>query len=228
MDSQKILTNTIYWVRMMILVLSVLIMIASLSQYSQDTIPLLTLIHNINDQTYANSIRESIIQDRKLIATLVASQVSIFCPLFLLAGSQTEKIKKLTFYYIKNNEQQQQKSKVDEKMSLLNNNNNNVDDHDTSPFLKGCLDIFCQFLMSIGLAITWIFCISFDQKVEAIDSSFSMTTDSSSSSSTTLSTSSSMSSVLSFIWDLCSISNKNIYELKFVILFILMVEMYIQ
>ncbi|CAO3608604.1 unnamed protein product [Cunninghamella echinulata] len=227
MDGEKILTIVIYWIRMSILILSIFVMVASLNRYSQDTIPLLSLLHHSTNKKYVDDIAQYIIQDRRLIATLVACQASIFCPLFLLAGNQMEKIKKLSY-----------------SCSIHNNNSNNDNEnHDLKEnnhqqstqlstlssstfFLKGCIDIFCQFLMSVGLAITWMFCISFDQKTQAVDSTL-LLNPIISSSSLTSSSSSSSSSLISFIWNACSISTKSISGLKYIILFTLMVEMII-
>ncbi|KAI9309422.1 hypothetical protein BJ944DRAFT_258550 [Cunninghamella echinulata] len=225
MDSEKILTMVIYWVRMGILILSIFVMIASLNRYSQDSIPLLSLLHHSINKKHVDDVAQSIIQDRRLIATLVACQASIFCPLFLLAGNQMEKIKKLSY------------------SCSIHNNNNNIDNENRNEkgnnhqqsaqsstssstfFLKGCIDIFCQFLMSVGLAITWMFCISFDQKIQAIDSAFLLNPTLPASSLTA--SSSSSSSLISLIWNACSISNKSISGLKYIILFTLMVEMII-
>ncbi|KAI8081309.1 uncharacterized protein BX664DRAFT_249231, partial [Halteromyces radiatus] len=129
----------IHWIRTFVLILSILIIITSLGRYSKETIPLFSLLHDHSTQT--EEFRQAIIQDRRLIATLVAAQASIICPLFLLIGNQS-------FFLL-----------------------TSQDHHsELTQFWRTALDLLCQFLMPLGLALSWLFCISFDQKTNMIQS----------------------------------------------------------
>ncbi|ORX44033.1 hypothetical protein DM01DRAFT_1268275, partial [Hesseltinella vesiculosa] len=125
--------RTIQWIRMTVLVLSVLIIMASLSQYSRQTLPILSLFKNDEDMPQA------VIHDRRLIATLVASQASIFCPLFLLMSQNADTTSTPTTIF-------------------------SIGIHPSSSFWRIAFDLFCQFLMPLGLVLSWLFCISFDHK----------------------------------------------------------------
>lgn len=107
-------------IRLSCLITAVVIVIGSLGFYSSNSIPL-----NITDeQDQGNTWIIQTITDRRLISTLVAAQASIFCPLFILLSSSTEKIT------------------------------------DASSFIE----LACQFMMPLGLALSWMFSILFDLK----------------------------------------------------------------
>ncbi|ORE06821.1 hypothetical protein BCV72DRAFT_206630 [Rhizopus microsporus var. microsporus] len=73
--------SLINYTRITTLVLSILIVITSLFKYNNSSMPVSTMLEPIKQ---GRDMVHDIIQDRRLIATLVASQASIFCPLFLL------------------------------------------------------------------------------------------------------------------------------------------------
>ncbi|SAM05120.1 hypothetical protein [Absidia glauca] len=75
--------TALHWIRASVFILAVLILFLSLGRYSQDSVSIFTLLHSSPN----DAVGPALIKDRRLIVTLVASQVSIFCPLFLLAGS---------------------------------------------------------------------------------------------------------------------------------------------
>lgn len=134
------------WTRTTVLILSVLILVLSLCTYNYNAIPLLSIISIIQQQE--NNTPETVKQimfdmvgDRKLIATLVAAQASIFCPLFLLLSkTTTSKIcTSLHHRYCRSSK---------------------------SEITRTVIEQFCQFLMPLGLALSWIFCILFEQKTE--------------------------------------------------------------
>ncbi|KAI9488196.1 hypothetical protein BDB00DRAFT_849320 [Zychaea mexicana] len=163
--STETVLSGIHWTRTIVLVLAILIVATSLSIYSTHTIPIFSLFSR-HDQTiqspstsqqqlyHTNGLMSSsvaatrettvlleMIQDRRLISTLVAAQASVFCPLFLLLTSNS------------NNSKQQQTN---------NNNNNNDVGHHRRAF---ALDLICcHVIMPFGLALSWIFCILFDRK----------------------------------------------------------------
>lgn len=134
------------WTRTTVLILSVFILVLSLCTYNYNAIPLLSIISIIQQQE--NNTPETVKQimfdmvgDRKLIATLVAAQASIFCPLFLLLSkTTTSKIcTSLHHRYCRSSK---------------------------SEITRTVIEQFCQFLMPLGLALSWIFCILFEQKTE--------------------------------------------------------------
>ncbi|KAI8139032.1 hypothetical protein BJV82DRAFT_628781 [Fennellomyces sp. T-0311] len=82
----------IQWTRTLVLILAILVVAASLSIYSSHTIPIFSLFsrnshHYSHDEARESTILLEMIQDRRLISTLVAAQASVFCPLFLLLTS---------------------------------------------------------------------------------------------------------------------------------------------
>ena len=81
----------VQWTRTLVLILAIIIVAASLSIYSSHTIPIFSLFahHSRHDDMAAreSTILLEMIQDRRLISTLVAAQASVFCPLFLLLTS---------------------------------------------------------------------------------------------------------------------------------------------
>ncbi|KAI9278000.1 hypothetical protein BY458DRAFT_503462 [Sporodiniella umbellata] len=79
----------ISYTRISTFTLSILIVISSLCIYNFRSIPVYSLIDTSAQQEGERMVNE-LIQDRRLIATLVASQASIFCPLFLLMNLHTE------------------------------------------------------------------------------------------------------------------------------------------
>lgn len=90
----------LYCTRSLVLALAIIITSASLCIYSTNTQSLSSLFSNryhhaapiqqasfhTDDTATATSIMIQMIQDRRLISTLVAAQASIFCPLFLLVN----------------------------------------------------------------------------------------------------------------------------------------------
>ena len=93
----------LYCTRSLVLALAIIITSASLCIYSINTQPLASLFSNRyhhaptqqapfhTDNSAPTAIMIQMIQDRRLISTLVASQASIFCPLFLLVSHKSVK-----------------------------------------------------------------------------------------------------------------------------------------
>ncbi|KAI8379416.1 uncharacterized protein BYT42DRAFT_568713 [Radiomyces spectabilis] len=71
----------ILWTRTFTLLSSIGIIIASLSVYSINAIPVASILRAHN---HDHLVVKEMIQDRRLICTLVAAQVSVFCPLYML------------------------------------------------------------------------------------------------------------------------------------------------
>ncbi|EIE75617.1 hypothetical protein RO3G_00321 [Rhizopus delemar RA 99-880] len=117
------LQNSINYTRLITLILSILIVISSLCIYNYRSTPVYSLIDTVQE---GEDMVNDMIQDRRLIATLVASQASIFCPLFLLMNTNEDK----------------------------------------SPSSALAIEQFFQCLMPIGLVISWLFCIAFDQNLK--------------------------------------------------------------
>ncbi|KAI8374932.1 hypothetical protein EDC96DRAFT_497331 [Choanephora cucurbitarum] len=110
------------WTRSITLILSILIVVLSLYIYHRDTRPVLALLESHRDQSV---FLHDMIENKRLIATLVAAQASIFYPLFLLLNPQEH---------------------PDEKHQIT---------------------IF-ESLMPSGLALSWAFCISFEDRINLI------------------------------------------------------------
>jgi hypothetical protein len=88
MDSPSRLHTAIYWTRTTVLVTSMLIFILALTNYSRSTLPIATLLSKDDP----HQLLLALIEDRRLITTLVAAQASIFCPLILLGIPQEKTI----------------------------------------------------------------------------------------------------------------------------------------
>ncbi|KAI8986472.1 hypothetical protein BDB01DRAFT_785770 [Pilobolus umbonatus] len=114
----------IHYTRLMSLITAISIVIISLCVYSKQSIPLASFYVSDEDDT-AHYIIQSII-DRRLIATLVASHASIFCPLFTLLNTPT-------------------KSELEHQASAI-------------------VDMLCQAVVPLGLALSWMFSILFDSR----------------------------------------------------------------
>ena len=112
--STTTILSGIHWTRTTVLVLAIFIVATSLSIYSTHTIPIFSLFshhrqqqivttphHDTHLNAHESSILLEMIQDRRLISTLVAAQASVFCPLFLLLTS--------------NNKQEQEKQQKQER-----------------------------------------------------------------------------------------------------------------
>lgn len=86
MDAIQIFNKCITWTRTVTLILSILIVILSLSIYNYTALPILELLQDssITTTVSGSELLHDMIQDRRFIATLVAAQASVFCPLFLL------------------------------------------------------------------------------------------------------------------------------------------------
>ncbi|KAI8063814.1 hypothetical protein BC940DRAFT_321494 [Gongronella butleri] len=149
MDTSRmqLLQRAIHCTRLGVLALSVTIILASLSQYSKHAVPILALLKN------EERVSMAVIQDRRLIATLVASQASIFCPLFLLM-SQCCGVKERELAGDQDN------NDTDSTFQLTNSPSAKA----AIAFMRSAFDLFCQFLMPLGLVLSWLFCISFDHK----------------------------------------------------------------
>ncbi|KAI7873833.1 hypothetical protein K492DRAFT_200415 [Lichtheimia hyalospora FSU 10163] len=84
--------SCVFWTRTTVLVLAIAIVAASLSVYSLHTVPIFSLFSgggtNHHHQT---AVLLEMVQDRRLISTLVAAQASVFCPLFLLLNHSRKK-----------------------------------------------------------------------------------------------------------------------------------------
>lgn len=116
------LQHWIGFTRLATLILSICIVLISLYVYNQYSASIQVLM---DPSLRERDVVYDIILDRRLIATLVASQASIFCQLFLLMNTHGEK---------------------QEPAALMT-------------------EQFFQCLMPIGLAISWCFCITFNQRV---------------------------------------------------------------
>lgn len=112
---------------------------SSLSIYNYNAIPVFSLLEEEASSLVlkGHEIIFDMIQDRRLIATLVAAQASIFCPLFLLMSASPT----ITTCY-------------STRIS-------------TAEIWRTVIEQFCQFLMPLGLALSWIFCITFDKRTES-------------------------------------------------------------
>ncbi|CEP15541.1 hypothetical protein [Parasitella parasitica] len=123
-----------------------LVVILSLSIYNYSAIPMFSLLEEdaTNVVIKGHQIIYDMIQDRRLIATLVAAQASIFCPLFLLMSSCSTST--ICHEYV-----------TRRSFIVLS----------TSEIWRAIIEQFCQFLMPLGLGMSWIFCITFDQRTEA-------------------------------------------------------------
>ncbi|CAO3644578.1 unnamed protein product [Mucor hiemalis] len=86
MDAIQVFNKCITWTRTVSLILSIVIVILSLSIYNYTALPILELLEesSISSTILGSELLHDMIQDRRFIATLVAAQASIFCPLFLL------------------------------------------------------------------------------------------------------------------------------------------------
>lgn len=137
----------IQWCRAAVLILSISIVTCSLSVYSSYTVPVFSLF-----QQQASHIDRAVllemVQDRRLISTLVAAQASVFCPMFLILTSHQSR-------------------------SDTNNHHNPTPALDTPPATAATtlssilLRLLCQLLMPLGLSLSWLFCILFDRKTTA-------------------------------------------------------------
>lgn len=136
MESLRFFNACVVWTRSVVLILSIIIVILSLSIYNYDAIPVFLLLEEDASSLVlkGHEIIYDMIQDRRLIATLVAAQASIFCPLFLLMSASTA------------------------IPSVCQT---------TSDIWRTVIEQFCQFLMPLGLALSWIFCITFDTRTQA-------------------------------------------------------------
>ncbi|KAI9487030.1 MAG: hypothetical protein EXX96DRAFT_473184 [Benjaminiella poitrasii] len=122
---------SLIWTRSIVLFVSISIVAISLAIYNKQTTPALSLLQEIIADSDAiqgreNQIIHDMIQNKRLIATLIAAQISIFCPLFFLLNMTM-----LTF----------------------------------SDVWCTFIELFCQALMPLGLGITWIISISFNEKI---------------------------------------------------------------
>ncbi|KAI8985796.1 hypothetical protein BDB01DRAFT_786354 [Pilobolus umbonatus] len=147
MESIYLIQSYIVWTRTITLILSIIVVILSLSIYNNNAIPIFSLLEDTMASTTlkGDQILYDMILDRRLIATLVASQASIFCPLFLLMGANTG----VSQYTV---------ISTQERWRIIT-------------------EQFCQFLLPLGLALSWIFCVSFDNKTDIalIDQNMSTT-----------------------------------------------------
>ncbi|KAI9317403.1 hypothetical protein BX666DRAFT_1936933 [Dichotomocladium elegans] len=113
-SSKRILSST-FWTRTAVLVLAIAIVASSLTVYSLHTAPIFSLFLNVkaggSSSSSSSSSRSGIssgdrfsngantnaaimiemVEDRRLISTLVAAQASVFCPLFLLLTSKSKR-----------------------------------------------------------------------------------------------------------------------------------------
>ncbi|KAI8876472.1 hypothetical protein K501DRAFT_298806 [Backusella circina FSU 941] len=144
MMEMHLIQSSIIWTRSIVLVLSVIIVIVSLSIYNTNAIPIFTLVESDRSALlqHNHSIIYDMIQDRRLIATLVAAQASILCPLFLLLGAPT------THHLPLDIEEEETEYHRFKRMDLW----------------RTLIEQLCQFLMPLGLALSWLFCILFDKK----------------------------------------------------------------
>lgn len=130
----------VFWTRSIVLILSITVVILSLTIYNSNSTPMLNLLEYEADASIGlgdDFIVNDTVRDRRLIATLVAAQASIFCPLFLLMSSSALKFRPEYFDCVS-----------------------------TLEIWRVGIEQLCQFLMPLGLVFSWIFCITFDRKVE--------------------------------------------------------------
>jgi hypothetical protein len=131
MEDTHFFNSALIWTRTIVLLLSILVVVISLTVYNYNALPVFSLLETeAVESLTGHQIINDMIQDRRLIATLVAAQASIFCPLFLLMSSTSVSIITLS---------------------------------STDAIWRTVVEQFCQFLMPLGLAMSWIFCITFDQ-----------------------------------------------------------------
>ncbi|ORZ07901.1 hypothetical protein BCR42DRAFT_472094 [Absidia repens] len=213
MENRTLMHNIIQWTRKSVVTLSIIIIITSLSQYSKEAIPIFTLLpgtkgaidadNNENLVNRIHSFGQALIQDRRLIATLVAAQTSIFCPLFLLVGNAATCMNH--HHHPSNADQQQQHS----SSSVVG-------------FWKTALDLLCQIIMPLGLAMNWLFCLSFDHKTSQLIHVYFPTSNAAAIAAST----SSPSSIWSFAWSLpCDVSINFLEGLKYLTIMVLGLEM---
>jgi hypothetical protein len=148
MEDILFFNTVVIWTRSVVLILSILVVVISLSIYNYSAIPVFSLLEEdaANVVIKGHQIIYDMIQDRRLIAILVAAQASIFCPLFLLMSSWNSPTS--CFEYITRRT----------KSSIILS---------TSEIWRAIIEQFCQFLMPLGLAMSWSFCITFDQRTDA-------------------------------------------------------------
>lgn len=133
MEDSHIFRSIITWTRTIVLILSIIVVVISLTVYNCNSLPIYTLLEEETTGSIALPGRQIIydmIQDRRLIATLVAAQGSIFCPLFLLMSSSSTTLSAFST---------------------------------TTDIWRAVTEKFCQFLMPLGLVMSWFFCIAFDK-----------------------------------------------------------------
>ncbi|KAI9476042.1 MAG: hypothetical protein EXX96DRAFT_575538 [Benjaminiella poitrasii] len=138
MEDIQYFNSIVVYTRISVLALSICTVVISLIKYNLDTTPILSIFEDIGTVEKSHQIIYDMIQDRNLIATLVAAQASIFCPLFLLLTSP------LSTYY--------------EYASRTS--------FSTADIWRIMIEHFCQFLMPVGLFMSWLFCITFDKKTK--------------------------------------------------------------
>ncbi|KAI7872016.1 hypothetical protein BDF14DRAFT_1697801, partial [Spinellus fusiger] len=136
------LHELIFWSRALVLLFSVCIIFITLGLYNHVSTPIFTIINNedllaydIQDKTHSPWLIE-MIQDRRLIATLVATHASIFCPLFLLLGCNLQ-------------------ANASSSVAI-------------SHVFRAPVELICQLIMPLGLAMSWILCMKFDQKTAIV------------------------------------------------------------
>ncbi|KAI7857482.1 hypothetical protein BDC45DRAFT_34348 [Circinella umbellata] len=156
--STTTILSGVHWTRTTVLILAIFIVATSLSIYSTHTIPIFSLFSRYRQQQIAatthhdnrlnaheSTILLEMIQDRRLISTLVAAQASVFCPLFLLLTSYSKQKQEKRQEQEKQQEQDQQQEQEHPRRIALDL-------------------VWCHVLMPFGLALSWIFCIAFDRK----------------------------------------------------------------
>lgn len=142
MEAVRFFNTCVIWTRSTVLILSIVIVVLSLGVYNYNAIPVFLLLEDEFEPTTIlkrHQMISDMIQDRRLIATLVAAQASIFCPLFLLMSTSSSS-------------------------SITTHLNSIKSQLPTSEIWRTFIEQFCQFLMPLGLALSWIFCITFDKR----------------------------------------------------------------
>ncbi|ORY97782.1 hypothetical protein BCR43DRAFT_490348 [Syncephalastrum racemosum] len=137
--------------RTAVLVLSVSIVTCSLSIYSSYTVPVFSLFQQQSSQLDRIVLLE-MVQDRRLISTLVAAQASVFCPMFLILTSH------------------QRRSDNDHQPTPAHTPSTSTSTPATTTDTtlgSIVLELFCRLLMPLGLSVSWLFCILFDRKTMA-------------------------------------------------------------
>ncbi|OAD74918.1 hypothetical protein PHYBLDRAFT_61037 [Phycomyces blakesleeanus NRRL 1555(-)] len=150
--TSSFLHGLIFWTRASVLFISIFVILITLGLYSSVSIPIFSILGNENTFMYGtleNSHQVwavEMVQDRRVIATLVATQASIFCPLFLLLGHHFQPAPRASH-------------REPGSKSITGTGAGAGGD-----VWRASAELICQLLMPLGLSMSWMFCILFDRK----------------------------------------------------------------